>query len=159
MPPWKIAAVAAACLAAVPALQALAAAPPSVYADYHPSLSDLMTMAVQPRHTKLGLAVRARNWTYANYEAGELNGAFTRISRSIPTYEGKDTPELVAMIAKPIDNMRAAIRARDPGMADRAYAELTDTCNWCHAAQERTYIVIRAPAASPFPDQDFSPRR
>lgn len=24
--------------------------------DYHPSLGDLMTMAIQPRHTKLGLA-------------------------------------------------------------------------------------------------------
>ena len=43
--------------------------------DYHPSLGDLMTMAVQPRHIKLGLAGRARNWTYLAYEAGEQPGA------------------------------------------------------------------------------------
>jgi hypothetical protein len=40
--------------------------------DYHPSLGDLMTMAIQPRHTKLGLAGQERNWPYAQYELSEL---------------------------------------------------------------------------------------
>ena len=30
-------------------------------ADYHPSMGDLMTMAVQPRHIKLGLAGQQKN--------------------------------------------------------------------------------------------------
>ncbi|HTI66202.1 MAG TPA: hypothetical protein VL460_01505 [Caulobacteraceae bacterium] len=163
----KIAAAAAvACLAAVPAAApAQQPAPPrpapkpSVYADYHPSLSDMMTMAVQPRHTKLGLAIRARNWVYAAYEVGELRGAFTRITRSIPTYEGKDSADLMTMIAKPIDTLQAAIKARDPGTADRAYGEVTNTCNMCHEAQERTYIVIRPPVAAMYSDQDFTAKR
>jgi hypothetical protein len=48
--------------------------------DYHPSLGDLMTMAVQPRHTKLGLAGQARNWPYAQYELSELRNALARNS-------------------------------------------------------------------------------
>ena len=59
--------------------------PASVYSDYHPSLSDMMTMAVQPRHTKLGLAIRVHNWAYAGYEVGELRGAFTRITLPLLT--------------------------------------------------------------------------
>lgn len=155
---WALSAVQAAGAEAAPA-RPRAPPPPSVYGDYHPSLSDMMTMAVQPRHTKLGLALRARNWTYATYEVGELRGAFNRITRSIPTYEGMDTAELVKMIAPPIESLQAAIRAQDPGKADAAYAEVTRTCNMCHEAQGRAYIVLRSPTASMFPDQDFSAHR
>ena len=166
-PHWKItvAAALAALLAGAPAVSpAQPAAPrpppkPTVYADYHPGLADMMTMAVQPRHTKLGLAIRARNWAYAAYEVGELRGSFTRIGRSITTYEGTDTVELLTMIAKPIEALQAAVRAKDPGMADRAYAEVTETCNMCHQTQGRDYIVIRAPVAAMYSDQDFSGRR
>jgi hypothetical protein len=41
---------------------------------YRPGLGDLMTMTVQPRHIKLGLA-RDHNWIYAAYELHELKGA------------------------------------------------------------------------------------
>jgi hypothetical protein len=141
--------------AAAPAANAPRA---SVYNDYHPNLSDMMTMLIQPRHIKLGLAIRARNWTYATYEAGELRGVFRRVVASMPTYEGKDTAELVAMIGKPLEDMQAAVRSHDPAKADAAYADLTATCNMCHEAQGRTYIVIQAPAAAMFPDQNFSAR-
>jgi hypothetical protein len=160
---WTATAIGALGLVSVAAIlgagePARAASAPSVYAEYHPGLADMMTMAVQPRHTKLGLAIRARNWTYAVYEVGELRGAFARIVRSIPSYEGKDTAELVVMIAKPIETLQAAGRAKDAVKADAAYAEVTQTCNMCHQAQGRDYIVMRAPAAAMFPDQDFSPR-
>jgi hypothetical protein len=135
------------------------AASPSVYAEFHPSFSDMMTSAVQPRHIKLGLALRARNWTYATYAVGELRGAFTRIARSLPIYEGRETTAFLAMIDAPVDNMRAAIAAKDPGRADAAYGELTRTCNQCHSSNGRAYIAIRAPSTAMFPDQDFSPQR
>ena len=48
------------------------------------SLGDLMTMAIQPRHTKLGLAGQERNWPYAQYELSELRNAFARVARTIP---------------------------------------------------------------------------
>ena len=56
--------------------------------DYHPSFGDLMTMAVQPRHIKLGIAGAAGNWAYAAYEVSELKNAFARIARTIPSYNG-----------------------------------------------------------------------
>ena len=40
-----------------------------------------------------------------------------------------------------------------------AYARLTGTCNACHQATERGFVVIRVPRSSPFPDQDFLPVR
>ena len=131
--------------------------PPSVYAEYHPSLSDQMTLSIQPRHTKLGLAIQAGNWTYAAYEAGELRGAFRRISQAMPGYEGKDTAMLMSMITPAADDLVAAIKAKDTKATKAAYASLTATCNSCHQALGRTYIFIREPTTAMYPDQDFSP--
>ncbi len=131
--------------------------PPSVYAEYHPSLSDQMTLSIQPRHTKLGLAIQAGNWTYAAYEAAELRGAFRRISQAMPGYEGKDTAMLMSMITPPADDLVAAIKAKDTKATKAAYASLTATCNSCHQALGRTYIAIREPEAAMYPDQDFRP--
>src|SRR5947208_12650028 len=39
--------------------------------SYRPGLGDLMTMTVQPRHLKVGLALEQRNWAYAAYELHE----------------------------------------------------------------------------------------
>ena len=116
-----------------------------------------MTMSIQPRHTKLGLALRAGNFTYAAYEVGELRGAFRRIAQSMPGYEGKDTAMLLSQANPPLDALTAAIRAKQPRAANAAFAELTATCNQCHQSQGRNYLIIRAPAASAFPDQDFTP--
>ena len=43
---------------------------------YRPGLGDLMTMTVQPRHIKLGLAGQEKNWPYAKYELHELEESF-----------------------------------------------------------------------------------
>jgi hypothetical protein len=136
---------------------ALAAAPPQ--ADYHPSMADMMTMAIQPRHTKLGLAGRLRNWTYAAFEASELRNAFTRIVRTIPVYSQTDTAEMInPMVKDPLANLEAAIKAKDGRAFDAAYAKLTETCNTCHETQTKGFIVIKAPDASSYPDQDFRAR-
>ena len=53
---------------------------------YRPGLGDLMTMTVQPRHTKLGLAGQEKNWAYAAYELHELEESFERAARVWPMY-------------------------------------------------------------------------
>lgn len=124
--------------------------------DYHPSLGDLMTMAVQPRHIKLGLAGRARNWAYLTYEAGELRNAFNRIARTVPTYRNSDMAGMVAAnIKDPLDHLDAAIKAEDGRRFDAAYAEVTHACNTCHQGLGHPEVVIRAPEALFYPDQDF----
>ena len=129
--------------------------------DYHPSMGDLMTMAVQPRHIKLGLAGGQKNWAYAEYELNELRNAFGRIARTIPTYRTTDVAALSgALMTAPLDATQAAIRAGDARQFAAAYARLTAVCNACHLSQDHPMVVIRVPAGNAFADQDFGiPRR
>ena len=124
--------------------------------DYHPSLGDLMTMAVQPRHIKLGVAGRARDWPYLAYEASELRNAFGRVARTVPTYRNSDMAGMVASnIKDPLDRLDAAIKARDGRQFDVAYGEVTHACNVCHQGLGHPEVVIQAPQAGMYPDQNF----
>ena len=153
-PGWIVALALTASLGGAPA----GAQTPAPQPDYHPSMGDLMTMAVQPRHTKLGIGGKARNWPYAAYEASELKNAFGRIARTIPSFNGNDTAALVSARIKPqLDELEAAIKARDPHRFDVAYAEVTKACNVCHRSLNHDAVVIKAPDAASYPDQDFRP--
>lgn len=150
-----------AALAAVTPVAAVPVAAAVAVPDYHPSMGDLMTMAVQPRHIKLGLAGAQRNWAYATYELSELRNAFNRIGRTIPKYNGADTPAVLdAMTHAPLDSLEQAIRAGSAAQFKQAYAVLTATCNACHISQNHAPVVIKVPDAASYPDQDFrTPKR
>ena len=127
---------------------------------YEASLGDLMTMVVQPRHLKLGLAGQERNWAYAGYELRELQGAFRRIAHAVPVYRSTDLAALItATTAGPLEAVETAIKSADAGGFTEAYGRLTATCNACHQSTEHGAVVIRVPRASSFPDQDFHPQR
>jgi hypothetical protein len=136
-----------------------AAAPvssPSATPDYHPSMGDLMTMAIQPRHIKLGLAGKARNWNYATYELSELRNAFARIGRTIPVYQNADTVALISTLTDaPLAALKIAIDAREESQFASAYRQLTQACNACHVSQNHAAVVIRVPVSSMYPDQDL----
>jgi hypothetical protein len=139
-----------------------AAPPTAVLAqpEYHPSLGDLMTMAVQPRHVKLGVAGKEKNWAYAKYELSELRNAFARVARTIPVYRNADLGTLMtALTTEPLKNVEDAIAASDAEKFKVAYAKLTSTCNACHLSQDHPMVVIRVPDAMAFPDQDFRAQR
>jgi hypothetical protein len=139
--------------AAPPQAPATAAAPTP---DYHPSLGDLMTMAVQPRHIKLGLARQRRNWTYAAYELSELRNALARTGRTIPVYRNADLTTLLDQMTAPaLAAVEQAIKAADIARFGRAYEQLTAVCNACHVAQAHPFIVIQVPDAAAYPDQRF----
>jgi hypothetical protein len=124
--------------------------------DYHPSLGDLMTMAIQPRHTKLGLSGQQRNWPYAQYELSELRNAFARVARTIPIYRSIDMTAVIgAMTTEPLNAVEQAIRAQDAHKFTLAYAQLTTACNACHLSQDHAPVVIRVPTTNPYPDQTF----
>jgi hypothetical protein len=135
-----------------------APSPPAATPDYHPSMGDLMTMAVQPRHIKLGLAGKERNWMYASYELSELRNAFTRIARTIPQYQNTDMASLITAVTDPpLDTLKRAIDARSERQFVRAYQQLTTTCNACHKTLNHAAVVIRVPTAESYPDQEFRP--
>jgi hypothetical protein len=123
---------------------------------YRPSVGDLMTIAVQPRHIKLGLAGQQKNWTYAAYELRELQGAFERMARAVPTYRSMNMSDLITATTKaPMEDVAAAIKNGDAAGFATAYAELTATCNACHQSTEHSAVVIQVPETSSYPDQDF----
>jgi hypothetical protein len=127
---------------------------------YRQSFGDLMTIAVQPRHTKLGLAGQERNWTYATYELRELQGAFERIGRAVPTYKSMNTADLINATTKaPMEDVAAAIKRGDAAKFAEAFAQLTATCNACHQSTDHAAVVVQVPRASSYPDQDFRPPR
>ena len=59
-----------------------------------------MTMTVQPRHIKLGLAGQEKNWPYAKYELHELEESFQRVLRNWPKFKGLPLDGMMEAIAK-----------------------------------------------------------
>jgi len=127
---------------------------------YQPSLSDLMTATIQPRHIKLGLAGQEKNWPHAAYELGNLKGSFDRAAHAWPIYRTTNMADLIAATTKaPMDAVAEAIKAGDAGKFNDAYEALTETCNACHQSTDHGLVVMRVPKVSPYPDQDFRPMK
>jgi hypothetical protein len=135
-----------------------AAQAPAPPASYRPGLGDLMTMTVQPRHIKLGLAGAEKNWTYADYELHELQEAFERAAAAWPKWRNVPVAEMIGFNTKaPIAALEQAIKAKDADTFAASYKQLTESCDTCHQGAGREMIVIKVPDASMFPDQDFRP--
>jgi len=137
-----------------------AAPQPNAAVPYVLTMGDMMNTLVQPRHLKLGLAGKAENWTLAGYALIELRQAFAGIAKAQPRFRGMPVPDLVeAAMKEPLAAVEAAIRQKEPDKFAAAYEQLTKGCNACHAALDHSYVVIKAPDASAFPDQEFEVRR
>ena len=136
------------------AVTATPAPPP----DYRPSIADLMNIGVQPRHTKIALALRDQNWPYLAYETNELKGVFNRIVRAVPIIDRKfDTAAMIqSTIAMPLMDLADAAKAKDAAKTADAYAAVTSSCNACHQAVMHGVVVIKPPRADAYPDQDFT---
>ena len=139
-------------------------APPPNAADAAPvpytlSMGDMMNTLVQPRHAKLGLAGRAENWPLAGYALVEIQQVFAGIKKAQPRFRGLPVAELVdAALGQPVKAVEAAIKQQDAKKFAVAYDQLTQGCNACHQAVDHSFVVIKAPDASAFPDQNFNAR-
>ncbi len=147
-------------VAAVLAPLAVVGQAPSPPAAYHPGLGDLMTMTVQPRHLKVGLAGQQRNWTYAAYEVHELEEALERVAKLWPKWRDIDIAgQIEGSTKEPLESLEEAVKAKDKARFDEAYGRLTRACNACHQSAHVGFIVIQAPKSSPFANQDFQPAK
>jgi len=136
------------------------APPVAAPAPYTPTMGDMMNTLVQPRHAKLWLAAHAENWPLAAYALVEIRQSFAGIVKAQPRFRGLPVAELVdAAMSQPIAAVDAAIKQKDAAKFAAAYDQLTQGCNACHATVDHPFVVIKAPDASAFADQDFSPRR
>jgi hypothetical protein len=142
-------------LATAVSVGALAQGNPPVPA-YRPGLGDLMTMTVQPRHLKLGLAGQEKNWAFAAYELHELEESFERVAHVWPKWRQVEIAETIkATMKAPLEAVEQAIKAKDVAGFTQTYARMTETCNACHQSANVGMIVIQVPKSSPFANQDF----
>ena len=127
---------------------------------FQPHMSALMSMLIQPRHARLGLAGKAENWPLAAYALKELRQGFAVVAKAVPRWRDRAVPQLIeAAVDHPITLIDYAIKLRYPAQFNEAYGRLTEGCNACHAVTDHSFIVIKVPDASPFPDQDFAPKQ
>lgn len=94
---------------------------------YRPGLGDLMTATVQPRHIKLALSARERNWAYAAYELHQLQEAFDRTAQVWPTWRGVPIADMIKSVTtEPMAVLTQAIKSGDPERFASGYGLLTD---------------------------------
>jgi hypothetical protein len=87
------------------------ASPPPAY---RPGLGDLMTGTIQPRHIKLALAGREKNWVYAAYELREMEEAFDRLSVVWPQWRQVRIVEMIeTIIRQPLFDLGQAIKQKN----------------------------------------------
>jgi hypothetical protein len=121
-------------------------------APFNPQMAALMSMLIQPRHAKLGLAGKAQNW--------ELRQGVVVVSKAVPRWKGLPVPDLFdAAMSQPITLLDFAIKLRYQKQFDEAYESLTKGCNACHATTDHAFVVIKVPDVSSFPNQDFQPKQ
>jgi hypothetical protein len=135
------------------------ATPEAAPRAYIPGLEVFMGF-IQAQHAKLWLAARERNWDLVEYQVAELKEALGDAQELTPTYKNIPIADMIdAIITGPIVELETAAETRDFKKFSAAYDKLTESCNSCHAAASREFIVIRRPTASTFSNQDFAPLR
>ncbi len=126
-------------------------------AQYLPSISDMMIATIQPRHRRLWHAAQSKDWAFAAYELGNLQGAFRRLGQAHPTEQDISFPEMIASVTEqPFNELKSAIASKDEAGFTKAYADLTSACNSCHQALNHGVVAIRVPSGASVSDQDFT---
>src|SRR6266436_7428916 len=81
-------------------------------APFNPQMAALMSMLIQPRHAKLGLAGKDENWPLAAYALKELKQGFLVSARAVPRWRGLPVPDLFdAAVSQPMALLDFAIKA------------------------------------------------
>jgi hypothetical protein len=125
---------------------------------FNPQLGALMNMVIQPRHAKLGLAGQAENWPLAGYYFKEVKTGFAVVGRAVPRWKGLPVPDLIEASVEPtFAVLDFAIKAGEPRQFAESFGKLTQACNNCHATMDHPFVVIKAPDASTWSNQDFKP--
>ena len=129
-------------------------------APFAPNMGDMMSILIQPRHAKLALAGKAENWVLAGYVLKELQQGFGTIAKTIPRWKALPVSELIdAALKQPFATIDLAIKAGDIREFAASFDRITTGCNACHSTADQSFVVIKPPDASVFPNQEFEPGR
>src|SRR5436190_17945231 len=99
--------------------------PNAELAPFNPQMAALMSMLIQPRHMKLGLAGKSENWPLVAYYLKELRQGFAVASRAAPRWKGLPVPELFdAAVSQPLTLIDFAIKLKYSKQFTEAYDQL-----------------------------------
>jgi len=123
---------------------------------YVPGLGELMG-AIQLRHAKLWFAGQAGNWPLAAYELDELKEGFDDVRTYQPHFKGMPIAKtLKTTIREPLDQLDAAVKAKDGARFETAFDAVSQACSSCHREMGHGFIVIQRPTTPPLTNQQFA---
>lgn len=125
---------------------------------WKPGLGEIMGV-IQQHHAKLYYSANARNWALAEYQVGEIQEGLETAVRLYPQF--KEVKELLVLLPAAtkddMENLSKAVKKKNLDEFLAAYNKLTNSCNACHNAANRGFIVIQAPTSLEFSNQEFEP--
>lgn len=126
--------------------------------DLRPALGEVMGV-VQQHHAKLYYAATAENWPLADYELGELKEGLESAVTLYPHFKDVKVPltEALKIMDSSVHEVDAAIKAKSKIAFLKSHTTLTNSCNACHQAAERGFVVIITPIPGEFSNQRFTP--
>lgn len=124
---------------------------------YAPSLAAQM-LELQHRHASLWFAAEAENWPLVDYMLHEIEELVEVIEETHPTYRDVPVAQMLGEVTVPaIEEMEEAAERGDPVAFVDQYHRLTDACNACHVAADRSVIVIQRPETPPLTNLRYRP--
>ena len=126
---------------------------------FTPGLGEIMTLQ-QMRHLKLWFAGRSANWDLADYELDEMKEGYEDITKYYPVKDDVPTgPMAAAIVEKEVAELEKAIKAKNAKGFVATFDQLTASCNACHQASRKEFIVVQRPTANPYANQSFAPHK
>jgi len=123
---------------------------------YKPGFGEMMN-SIQSHHLKLWYAGKNRNWKLAEFEIKELK----EVVENIEKFQNKrKETELINMMNPALDSLTTAARQQNENLFVKSYTGLTNSCNSCHKLTDFEFNTVKIPEGkSPFPNQDFNPKK
>lgn len=129
-------------------IETLKAARPAVAPAATPELGAQM-LELQIRHARLWQAVESNNYLLTQFQLAELREAFDGVVESNGDHAALQPKRLAevlpAMVGPPLQQLQAAVDAKDSTKLQAGYDALTAGCNDCHEAAGHGFLVIQRP--------------
>lgn len=130
---------------------------PDADEHYEGSVPLIYHMSFMQRYShKLYLAGIEENWELADIYSHEIEELSEGIIKGKHMDDGVNLSKLLkTMLIPQIENVEAAIDAKDRAMFESRYQTMIQTCNQCHQAANYGLVKVTVPDSNPF-NQDFS---
>ena len=122
---------------------------------YTPGFGEFMS-SIQAHHVKLWFAGQNQNWKLADFEVHEIMEALDDIKQF---EKARKESESIDLLNPALDSINKSIQQKDLAQFKNSFTLLTNTCNNCHKAVDFEFIQIKIPESSPFPNQNFQPKK